>query len=747
MALMSSIFRLIWVLAVTSLACSAMRAQVDAIEEGFNPGDGQWIGIDRVPATSRDTGYAWSGYKAGLHGLGILDGKASGIGVCLDISGHGRGYGNVNAWTVFGDQHVRDCKSIVFEWGQSSASYNMNVQALIRDETGAWFVSHDSTSDIAGTRQGIDAQKTAWTRLLAAPVIGKELVFGRDASPDLSKVTGGGLVTIGTGSGHQTRLDTLIFSSETWEVPQQQKMVRGKPSPAQMAYHDDEVMMLLCFDPQTWQGGDYDNHSTPLTDINPSKLSTDQWCEVAASFGAQRIIHVAKHTGNFLWWSSDLNKYGVKHTPYKQGRGDVVAELAASCHQHGLKYGIYVYAHRTDEGTYRRELTEVLSKDVFKRNGPVCEVWFDGGMRWDIMDILGKHAPDAIYFGGPADHMRARWPGSESGYSPEPAWQTVRKRPGFGMYTGMHSDPDGDMWLPMEMDTPLLDHKWYWAPDTDHMIKSVAHLMTIYYRSVGRGGVLLLSGTPDTSGLIPPKHVQRYKEFGAAIRRLYDGIKGETQGEGRTIELTFDRQQAVNHIITMEDIRHGHVVRRYVIDGWVDGAWQQLVEGDAIGHKKIDLVDTVVVEKLRFRAIEAVDMPRIRSFAAYDAPVYRHSAVGHSDEWQAVIDWKVVLGQRTAIHDIDLTQHIPMPGLYEVILKQHPHTGSIHLDEVVTVMAGVEEPDKIETLPGIPWGHKWRLTRTAAVDATDLGKTVLRIKGKFPSTADNSVLLSIRRVR
>ena len=328
------------------------------------------------------------------------------------------------------------------------------------------------------------------------------------------------------GGGQHTRPNSLTFASKKIDLALEKNKNRGKPTPAQFSYHEDEIMMFVCLDPCTWQGGDYDNHSTPLDNINPTKLDTDQWCEVAKSFGAKRIIHVAKHTGNFLWWNSDLSDYGIKHAPYKDGKGDVVDMLAGSCHKFGLKYGVYVYAHKTNEEIYRKELTEVLSKDVFKKYGPVCEVWFDGGMQWDIMDILGKYAPDAIYFAGPTGHMHARWPGSECGYSPEPAWQTVvdrGKMSGHG-YTGFHSDPDGDLWMPMEMDTPLLDHWWFWAPDRDHTIKSLDHLMVTYYRSVGRGGVLLLNSTPDTTGLIPESHVKRYKEFGDAIKRLYAGI-------------------------------------------------------------------------------------------------------------------------------------------------------------------------------------------------------------------------------
>ncbi|HOH32051.1 MAG TPA: hypothetical protein PLC40_20400, partial [Candidatus Hydrogenedentes bacterium] len=42
----------------------------------------------------------------------------------------------------------------------------------------------------------------------------------------------------------------------------------GIPTPEQIAWHEMEVQMFLCLDPCTWQGREYDDHSTPLDKIN-----------------------------------------------------------------------------------------------------------------------------------------------------------------------------------------------------------------------------------------------------------------------------------------------------------------------------------------------------------------------------------------------------------------------------------------------------------------------------------------------
>jgi alpha-L-fucosidase len=65
-----------------------------------------------------------------------------------------------------------------------------------------------------------------------------------------------------------------------------------KPSPAQLAWQQMEIEMFVCLDPCTWQDREYDNHSTPLSAINPDKLDADQWCRVAKSFGTGQILLV-----------------------------------------------------------------------------------------------------------------------------------------------------------------------------------------------------------------------------------------------------------------------------------------------------------------------------------------------------------------------------------------------------------------------------------------------------------------------
>ena len=333
----------------------------------------------------------------------------------------------------------------------------------------------------------------------------------------------------------------------------------ARPTPQQYAWQEQERIMFVCLDPCTWQGREYDNHSTPLSAINPTQLDTDQWCRAAKLWGAKEILFVAKHTGGFCWWQTETTKYGIKHAAWKSGKGDVLAELSASCRKQGLNLGIYVYpgddtwdapmgsGGRTKDPTkqeaynkvFRQQLTEVLT-----RYGKIAEVWFDGSCAIDVSDILKQHAADAVIFQGP--QATIRWPGTESGRLPYPAWNSLLSKDlKTGVATAAHGNPDGDAWAPLEADTTLYNHNWFWSAANEAKRKSLDELMDIYYKSAGRGGVLLLNSTPNTNGLIPDGDLKLYEAFGQEIERRFSRPVAEITGQrGTSVELALPRPNA-----------------------------------------------------------------------------------------------------------------------------------------------------------------------------------------------------------
>ena len=219
---------------------------------------------------------------------------------------------------------------------------------------------------------------------------------------------------------------------------------------------------------------------------------------------------------------------------------------------------------------FRQQLTEVLT-----RYGKITEVWFDGSCVIDVSDILKQHAADAVIFQGP--QATIRWPGTESGRLPYPAWNSLMSKDlRTGVATAAHGNPDGDAWAPLEADTTLYNHNWFWSADNEKKRKSLDELMDIYYKSAGRGGVLLLNSTPNTDGLIPDGDLKLYEAFGREIERRFSQPVAEVKDQrGATVELALPRPTLINHAVIMEDYREGERIREYVVEGLSDGQWKR----------------------------------------------------------------------------------------------------------------------------------------------------------------------------
>ncbi len=448
----------------------------------------------------------------------------------------------------------------------------------------------------------------------------------------------------------------------------------AKPTAAQLAWADLEIGMFVHFAPNTWQDKEGDDRSTPLTRINPA-IDTDQWVEVAESMGAKYLVLVAKHVGGFCLWQTETTEYGIRGTPWRQGRGDVMADLARSCSKRGLKLGVYLSPRDDSLGAgvggrcqtpalqerynriARQQLTELLT-----RYGPIVEVWFDGSSVVPVGDILAAHATDAMIFQGP--HATIRWVGNEDGFAPYPAWNAVAATDAkTGIATALHGDPDGEVWLPNEVDVSIRRPDWFWHTDNEGNLLTVDQLAEIYYRSVGRGAQLLVNTPPDRTGKIPAADAERARAFGRELRARFGTPLGTTHGDGEEIVLDLGPSRRVDHLIIEEDLREGERVRQFQVVFEYGTELVPLVQGASIGHKRILAFPPTQMTRIRLSVARSNGRPRIRRFAAFatgrpapatwndPVPVWADDAAG---TWE---------GSR---FDFDLTARLPEPASYRI---------------------------------------------------------------------------------
>ncbi|WCF07423.1 alpha-L-fucosidase [Paenibacillus thiaminolyticus] len=402
------------------------------------------------------------------------------------------------------------------------------------------------------------------------------------------------------------------------------------PTPQQMAWQDLELGMFFHFGINTYCDQELGDGTDSPELFNPVELDARQWIRTAKEAGFKYVILTAKHHDGFCLWPTKTTEYSVRSSPWKNGQGDVVREVADACREEGMKFGVYVspwdrnapcYADPAAyDDFYAKQLTELLTG-----YGPLVEVWFDGagseGREYDWKRIIGlvkQHQPDAMIFNMGAPTIR--WVGNEDGVAPYPCWNTAESARvsmfTIDMNTWMDETPG---WVPAECDVPIRNRHWFWHPNDEHSLHTLDYLMDLYYRSVGHGTTLLLNVSPDHRGLLPEPDTERVLEFGAAIRRRFGRPLGSASGTGTELELVLDEEALIDHVVSMEDIVYGERVHAYTIEAEVGGEWKLVAAGSAIGHKKIDRIEPTRTSRIRLRVTEEAAEPHIRSLAAYSA--------------------------------------------------------------------------------------------------------------------------------
>lgn len=474
----------------------------------------------------------------------------------------------------------------------------------------------------------------------------------------------------------------------------------ARPTAAQRAWQDLELGMFVHFAPNTWQEKEYDDLSLAPGAIMEN-VDTEQWVDTALALGARYIVLVAKHAGGFCLWQTDTTEYSIKSSPWKGGRGDVMASLADACGRRGLQLGVYLSPRDDKHGAglsgkcatpeaqaaydelYRRQLTELLS-----HYGPIVELWLDGSSVVPTGDIVSRYQPDAMVFQGP--QATIRWVGNEDGFAPYPCWNSLATADAkTGIATALHGDPEGDAWMPVEVDVSIRRPNWFWNTTDAANLLSLDQLIEIYYRSVGRGTQLLLNMPPDRTGRIPEADAARAREFGDEIRRRFGTALGEGAVTGRELVVSLGTSpQRVDHVILQEAIGQGERVRGWRLEGYAWNKWLPLAAGTAIGHKQIVPVRPDGYTILRLTVNDTREEPIIQRLAAFNTG--KTPPQTWADQAQLWADNAVGRWNGDTL-TLDLTPNVQSAGQYELRLLA-PGTARVEIRTLELSIRGTPQP-------------------------------------------------------
>lgn len=430
------------------------------------------------------------------------------------------------------------------------------------------------------------------------------------------------------------------------------------PSENQLRWQEMEMYAFIHYSLNTYTDQEWGFGNEDLSLFNPTDLDCRQWVRVCKQAGMKGIIFTAKHHCGFCMWPSKFTEYSVKNTPWKNGKGDVVRELADACKEEGLKFAVYLspwdrnhpeYGHPAYVTYFRNQLRELMTE-----YGDIFEVWFDGangGDGWygganerrqitkdyygwpETFQMIRELQPQCVIWsdaGG--DRGDLRWVGTEKGFIGETNWSLV-PREGRLTYQMLHyGTEDGELWVAGETNTSIRPG-WFYHETENEQVKSLSKLMDIYYKSVGRNSCLLLNFPIAPNGRIHPTDSLR----GIAFKRMIDDVfKKNVVQEVKSPKLTkgtftmkLKRPTLINRFLAEEDIAQGQRVKKFTLEALVDGQWQplrdMLVEDGkdgltTIGHRRIICFPSVKATQVRFTISDAKAEPVIKKLGLYLAP-------------------------------------------------------------------------------------------------------------------------------
>ena len=444
------------------------------------------------------------------------------------------------------------------------------------------------------------------------------------------------------------------------------------PSKAQVKWQQMEYYMFIHFGPNTFTDKEWGHGDEDPKVFNPTNLDARQWARTAKAAGMKAIIITAKHHDGFCLWPSKYSTHTVRESAWKDGKGDVLKELAAACKEYGLKLGMYLSPWDRNHPQYGTpEYNEIFAKtleEVHTQYGDVFEQWFDGAngegpngkkQEYDFgqfNNTVLKYHPDAIIFSdiGPG----CRWNGNENGYAGETNWSTLNVE-GFGVGNEApkqqilnRGDRNGERWIPAEADVSIRPG-WFYSPSTDNKVKSLLELSKIYHASVGRNANLLLNVPVDRRGLVHQNDSLRLMEFRKLIDESFktnlalkkpisaSQVRGGskvfaasnlTDGDYETYWTTDDQTKTgsfvinlgkptdINRIVLQEYIPLGQRVASFSVEAWDGKQFTEIDRQTTIGYKRILSFPMLKTSKLRINILEADACPVISELQIFKAP-------------------------------------------------------------------------------------------------------------------------------
>ncbi len=550
------------------------------------------------------------------------------------------------------------------------------------------------------------------------------------------------------------------------------QLLKAQPAPCgpvpgqrQLKWQEMEMYAFIHFSMNTftdmeWGYGDKDPKL-----FNPTQLDCRQWARICKEAGFKGIILTTKHHDGFCLWPSKYTNYSVKASPWKDGKGDVIAEIRKACDEYGLKLGLYLSPWDRNSAVYgspdyityfRNQLKEILTN-----YGNIFEMWFDGAnggtgyygganeqrtidrktyYDWpNTYKLVYSLQPNIMLFSDAGPDCR--WCGTEEGWVGETNWSTLRRDevwPGWPLYEQLRNGhEDGNYWVPAEVNTSIRPG-WFYHASEDSKVKTPQQLVELYYNSIGRNGNMILNLPVDRRGLVNEIDEKSLLEFARIIRKelANDLAKGKmvtasnvreksksyaarnaVDGDNKTywatddgvtnatLTLDFKKNTTFNRVLLREYIALGQRVKAFTVYAYQNGSWKEVAKATTIGNKRILRIPSTTASKIRIHITDSKACPLISTLSVYNAPLEAQSNDNEKGKLNVSKNWKILNGDATAAAAIDGN-----PATVYIQQGNLPHELIIDLQKDAQISEFTYTPDKKVGAKGVIFNYRFSIS-------------------------------------
>lgn len=112
------------------------------------------------------------------------------------------------------------------------------------------------------------------------------------------------------------------------------KAVHVVPTKNQLQALQDGYIAFIHFGPNTFTRREWGTGMEDPRVFDLKTLDTDQWVRAMKDAGMTKVIFTAKHHDGFVLWQSRYTDHGIMSSGFRDGKGDVLADLAKSCRKY-----------------------------------------------------------------------------------------------------------------------------------------------------------------------------------------------------------------------------------------------------------------------------------------------------------------------------------------------------------------------------------------------------------------------------